>query len=94
MQQNFLCPICWKENMAGNTICGYCHTQLGTLGAVNSNCPHPNCRWPRVPFDRFCGNCGSPLQPICPNCGNNLSKDSRYCPRCSFFCGGGREGLK
>jgi len=94
MQQNFLCPICWKENTAGSTVCSYCHSQLGLLGAINSWCAQPGCHWPRVPYDRFCGNCGQPLQPICPNCGNNISRDSRYCPKCSFFCGGGREGLK
>lgn len=92
MQKNYLCPNCWKENTAANASCRFCGAQLGTLGAIQSKCPE--CRWPRVPFDKFCGNCGKPLQPICPNCGNNISKDSRYCPRCSFFCGGGREGLR
>ena len=94
MQQNFLCPVCWKENTADSTVCNNCHTALGLMGAIHSRCPQPGCNWPRVPYDRFCGNCGWPLQPICPNCGNNISKDSRYCPKCSFFCGGGREGLK
>ena len=94
MQQNFLCPVCWKENTAGSTVCTNGHTGLGVIGALRSRCPQPYCNWPRVPYDRFCGNCGWPLQPICPNCGNNLSRDSRYCPKCSFFCGGGREGLK
>jgi predicted amidophosphoribosyltransferase len=94
MQQNFLCPNCWKENTAVSTQCRFCGTQLGVEGSLRSHCPEPACGWPRVPYDRFCGNCGKPLAPICPNCGNSLAKDSRYCPKCSFFCGGGREGLK
>ncbi|MGD0854532.1 MAG: zinc ribbon domain-containing protein [Dehalococcoidia bacterium] len=92
MQKNFLCPGCWKENMSESIQCRFCGGQLGVLGALQTKCP--SCQWPRVPYDKFCGNCGKPLQPICPNCGNNISKDSRYCPKCSFFCGGGREGLK
>lgn len=94
MQQNFLCPNCWKENTATSTQCRYCGAQLGRLGTQNARCPDPACSWPRVPNDRYCGNCGKPVQPMCPNCGNVLAKDSRYCTRCSFFCGGGREGLK
>ncbi|MGA2157600.1 MAG: zinc ribbon domain-containing protein [Dehalococcoidia bacterium] len=92
MQQNFLCPNCWKENTAGSLHCSSCGTRLGNVGAAGSQCP--SCHWQRIPFDRFCGNCGKPLPPICPNCGNSISKDSRYCPKCSFFCGGGREALK
>jgi predicted amidophosphoribosyltransferase len=91
MQKNFLCPGCKRENTSEASNCVYCGTQLGVMGALSSRCPI--CQWPRVPYDRFCGNCGRPLQPICPNCGNNISKDSRYCPKCSFFCGTGREGL-
>lgn len=94
MQQNFLCPNCWKENTASSTQCRYCRTQLGAIGSLNSRCSESTCGWPRVPYDRFCGNCGRPLPPICPNCGNALAKDSRYCPKCSFFCGGGRERLE
>ncbi len=58
MQQNFLCPICWKENTADSTVCRYCHTQLGLLGAVSFGAsdtliafdrfaaPIPGVRWP------------------------------------------------
>ena len=92
MQKNYLCPVCWKENTADTVQCKYCGAEMGKQGSLQSQCAL--CQWPRVPFDRFCGNCGQPLPPICPNCGNAISKDSRYCPKCSFFCGGGREGLK
>ena len=92
MHQNFLCPLCLRENTAGSASCVGCGTQLGILGSQNTCCT--SCNRPRVPFDRFCHNCGIPLEPICPNCGNKVSKDSRYCPKCGFFCGGGRAGLK
>jgi predicted amidophosphoribosyltransferase len=91
MQKNFLCPGCKRENTSEALKCAFCGMQLGVMGALSSRCPA--CQWQRVPYDRFCGNCGRPLQPICPNCGNIISKDSRYCPKCSFFCGSGREGL-
>lgn len=92
MQKNFVCPVCMKENTADTPTCVICGTQLGVMGAINAWCPY--CNWQRVPYDRYCGNCGRPLQPICPNCGNNISQDSRYCPKCSFFCGRGRDGLQ
>lgn len=91
MQKNFLCPNCKRENTSQAVNCAYCGALLGVMGSFNAHCPH--CRWPRQPSHRFCGNCGQPLQPMCPNCGNYIDKDSRYCPKCSFFCGGGREGL-
>jgi len=91
MQKNFLCPNCKRENTPQAVNCVYCGALLGVMGSFNALCPY--CQWPRQPYHRFCGNCGQPLQPMCPNCGNYIDKDSRYCPKCSFFCGGGREGL-
>ncbi len=91
MQKNFLCPNCKRENTPQAVNCVYCGALLGVMGSFNARCPY--CQWPRQPHHRFCGNCGQPLQPMCPNCGNYIDKDSRYCPKCSFFCGGGREGL-
>lgn len=92
MQQNFLCPNCRKENRPASIQCQYCGAPLGRLGVINARCP--SCQQPRVPGDRFCGQCGQALDPICPNCGNIVSRDSRYCPKCSFFCGGGRESVR
>ena len=93
MQQNFLCPACWKENTAGSIQCKHCGAPLGIFGTQGQICPNSDCRWPRKPSDLFCGNCGMYLPPICSNCGNTVKQDSRYCPRCSYFCGGGRQGL-
>jgi len=90
MLKNFLCPNCKKENPPQNKNCFYCGTPLGVMGAYNSFCPNGH---RRVPNDRFCGECGCPLPPICPNCGRSIDTYSRYCPGCSYFCGGGREGL-